>query len=190
MRSAPLDEKALEAAFQAYLVASSSETQDELIRGWAVGAIGAAIRAYLAATAPALDEQIDYAMQYGGRCRDCADNFGVCPGSGLPCEPKDARRAIRHVLTAIAYGTKHGYLTAAPDTQAPAVKALEWVLMNDGATYNAASILGRWARWDGHYMPPDGRAGIPCDDPVAAAQADYESRIRSALIPVKWEKLK
>ena len=61
------------------------------------------------------------------------------------------------------------------------VRDLEWVQMDDGETYHAQSILGRWARWDGHYLPPDGYGGIACDDPKAAAQADYEARILSAL---------
>jgi hypothetical protein len=74
-------------------------------------------------------------------------------------------------------------LTAALAVEAGTVgvKPLEWVMMYDGSTYHAQSILGRWARWDGHYLPPDGYGGIPCDDPISAAQADYEARIRSAL---------
>lgn len=65
----------------------------------------------------------------------------------------------------------------------PTVKGLEWVQMDDGETYHAQSILGRWARWCGHYLPPDGYGGIACSDPIAAAQADYEARILSALSP-------
>jgi hypothetical protein len=63
------------------------------------------------------------------------------------------------------------------------VKPLEWVMMYDGSTYHASSILGRWERWDGHYLPPAGYGGIPCEDPVAAAQADYEQRILSSFVP-------
>lgn len=64
----------------------------------------------------------------------------------------------------------------------PLVKPLEWVAMGDGCTYHAQSILGRWARWEGHYLPPDGYGGIRCEDPISAAQSDYDSRIRAALI--------
>lgn len=51
---------------------------------------------------------IDYVARFGGRCRDCADESGVCPGSGLPCA--DSRKAIKHVFDAIEYGVKHGYI--------------------------------------------------------------------------------
>jgi hypothetical protein len=62
---------------------------------------------------PVTDETLDYVSKYGGRCRDCADNFGVCPG-GLPCNYEERRAAIRRVLRAINYGMAHGYLPAAP----------------------------------------------------------------------------
>ena len=61
---------------------------------------------------------INYIDRYGGFCRDCADEDGVCPSSGLPCG--GSKKAIRHVLTALAYGVNHGYipviLCAAPTT--------------------------------------------------------------------------
>lgn len=61
------------------------------------------------------DEKIcvDYALQYGGNCRDCADENGVCPSSGLPCA--GARKAVTHVVKALRYGLQHGYL-ATPAT--------------------------------------------------------------------------
>lgn len=59
---------------------------------------------------PATDETVEYVSRYGGRCRDCADNFGTCPGTNLPCVPADAHKAIRHVLNAINYGFEHGFL--------------------------------------------------------------------------------
>jgi hypothetical protein len=69
------------------------------------------------------------------------------------------------------------------ETELPAVKVkpLVWELREDGATYHAQSIVGRWAYWEGHYLPPEGHGGIKADDPAAAAQADYERRIISAL---------
>lgn len=57
---------------------------------------------------PETHELVDYIAQYGGRCRDCADEVGICPGSGLPCD--NATKAIRHVLKAINYGVANGYL--------------------------------------------------------------------------------
>jgi hypothetical protein len=51
---------------------------------------------------------LDYVNQFGGNCRDCADNRGVCPNSGLPCA--ESRKAILWVVGAINYGVKHGFL--------------------------------------------------------------------------------
>lgn len=51
---------------------------------------------------------VDYIARYGGRCRDCADNDGVCPHSGLPCDAPD--KAIRHVLSAINYGIANRFI--------------------------------------------------------------------------------
>ena len=59
-----------------------------------------------------LNDAIKYAKNYGGHCRDCADNDGICPQTKLPCGEKD--EAIRRVLTAILYGEKHGYLRNRP----------------------------------------------------------------------------
>lgn len=64
---------------------------------------------------PATQEVVDYIARYGGRCRDCADNDGVCPNSGLPCAHND--KAIRHVLSAINYGVKHGFIRPTPEKQ-------------------------------------------------------------------------
>lgn len=57
---------------------------------------------------PVTQEVIDYISRYGGFCRDCADERGICPQSGLPCD--DRTKAIRHVLKAFNYGVKHGFL--------------------------------------------------------------------------------
>lgn len=51
---------------------------------------------------------IDYVARSGGRCRDCADESGVCPGSGLPCG--SSRKAIKHVFDALEYGVKNGFI--------------------------------------------------------------------------------
>lgn len=57
---------------------------------------------------PITKEVVSYIARYGGRCRDCADNNGVCPNSGLPCGEAD--KAIRHVLRAYNYGVENGFL--------------------------------------------------------------------------------
>lgn len=73
-----------------------------------------AFRTPIAAHGAAVTEaMVDYVLRYGGRCRDCADEFGICPSSGLPCDVGKAKQAIHHTLEAIAYGTKHGYIEAA-----------------------------------------------------------------------------
>jgi hypothetical protein len=57
---------------------------------------------------PLTAKVIDYIARYGGRCRDCADENGVCPMSGLPCGGEN--KAIRHVIEAYNYGIKHGFI--------------------------------------------------------------------------------
>lgn len=54
-------------------------------------------------------ELIDYVGRYGGNCRDCADNDGVCD-RGTPCDPKVFRAAIEHTIKALEYGIKHGFI--------------------------------------------------------------------------------
>lgn len=57
---------------------------------------------------PLTKEMIDYIGRYGGLCRDCADENGVCPTSGLPCAGRE--KAIRHVLSAYNYGVANGFI--------------------------------------------------------------------------------
>jgi len=59
-----------------------------------------------------LEDAIEYVKPFGGNCRDCADNDGICPTTHLPCVEKDA--AIRSVLSAVVYGEKNGYLRTRP----------------------------------------------------------------------------
>lgn len=56
-------------------------------------------------------QTLRYVSQFGGFCRDCADNRGVCPNSGLPCD--DRLKAIKWVIDAINYGAEHGFLKVA-----------------------------------------------------------------------------
>lgn len=53
------------------------------------------------------DGLIDFLVNYGGRCRDCADEDGFCPQTGIGCGQR--RKAVELILGAIDYGTKHGF---------------------------------------------------------------------------------
>jgi len=64
---------------------------------------------------------INYALRYGGMCRDCADTRvrGICDTSGMPCDSSVCEKVIRHALGAWRYGIKHGFIDnplAHPDT--------------------------------------------------------------------------
>ncbi|MFN3303144.1 MAG: hypothetical protein ACK44A_05420 [Roseateles sp.] len=65
------------------------------------------------------DAHASYVARWGGSCRDCADENGVCPNSGLPCGGAD--KAIGHVFKALAYGVKHGYISNPLAAASPAV---------------------------------------------------------------------
>ena len=64
----------------------------------------------------ARDDLLDFLIRYGGRCRDCADEFGVCPTTGIGCGER--RRAAAFFVGALEYGSKHkfaaGYRLLAP----------------------------------------------------------------------------
>lgn len=63
------------------------------------------------------DDVVQYIGRWGGHCRDCADNMGICH-TGLPCG--DGAKAIAHVLSALAYGINNGFLPRI-SAQPPAV---------------------------------------------------------------------
>lgn len=57
---------------------------------------------------------IDFAVHYGPRCRDCADEDGVCPATGIGCGER--QKAVEFVVDALIYGRTHGFIPAAtPD---------------------------------------------------------------------------
>jgi hypothetical protein len=103
-------------------------------------------------TAERLNEAVDYVLRYGGNCRDCADESGVCPMSGLPCS--GAKKAVRHVVRALAYGIEHGYITS--PFASPALE-------------EEARVEVKPLVWDGSEEAAD------------AAQAGYEASIRSTI---------
>ena len=59
-------------------------------------------------------DTLRYVERFGGDCRDCADNRGVCPNSGLPCAERG--KAIKWVIDAINYGAGMGYLKVNTDS--------------------------------------------------------------------------
>jgi hypothetical protein len=56
------------------------------------------------------ERHIEYVARFGGMCKDCDYAHGRCFVNGLPCETDEKRKAIRHVLTAVMYGLKHGFI--------------------------------------------------------------------------------
>lgn len=54
------------------------------------------------------DEHVQFIQRFGGKCRDCADESGVCPNTGFPCGAK--RQAIESVLRALEYGFEYGHI--------------------------------------------------------------------------------
>ena len=87
-----------------------------------------------------------------------------------PIHPDDVERILVAAL-------------AAMPGPAVKVKPLEWSLCDDGETYEATSVLGRYAWWPGYFLSPMLHDRKKAVDPSAAAQADYEARILSALTP-------
>jgi len=63
------------------------------------------------AVEPVGDELIGYVLRYGGMCRDCADMDGVCQ-SGQPCDTEQRRAVVKHTISALAYGIKHGFIAS------------------------------------------------------------------------------
>lgn len=89
---------------------------------------------------------VGYVARWGGNCRDCADENGVCPNSGLPCG--GARKAIEHVINALQYGVLHGYvsnpLTERTETDEACRFALWW--SHKRKTFTTARQAA-WAAW-------------------------------------------
>lgn len=56
------------------------------------------------------EEIIGYVSRFGGRCRDCADAFGVCPNDGTPCDTDQRRAVIAKTIRALRYGIEHRFI--------------------------------------------------------------------------------
>lgn len=77
-----------------------------------------------------LKQTIDYVMRYGGHCRDCADEDGICPRDGTPCEPAPKRAVIEHTLKALEYGMSHGFIQSPFTRPAAPVEGLDRYNLN------------------------------------------------------------
>lgn len=71
----------------------------------------------------------DYVVHFTKGCRDCADNNGVCPNSGLPCS--GYREAIKTVLKALEYGINNGHAPDPAQPQPCAVPEVVWPKARD-----------------------------------------------------------
>ncbi|WP_435657231.1 hypothetical protein [Brucella pituitosa] len=80
-----------------------------------------------------LKQTIDYVMCYGGHCRDCADEDGICPRDGTPCGPAPKRAVIEHTLKALEYGISHGFIQSPFTRPAAPVEGLETVKSSPAA---------------------------------------------------------
>lgn len=66
---------------------------------------------------------IDFLVNYGGRCRDCADENGFCPRTGVGCGQR--KQAAIFFVAALEYGSKHGFAGGYTLYSAETVAALE-----------------------------------------------------------------
>lgn len=61
-----------------------------------------------------IEELIEYILQYGGRCRDCADCNGTCQDNGFTsCDQAVRRKQIAAHIRALQYGFQHGFISDA-----------------------------------------------------------------------------
>jgi hypothetical protein len=56
-------------------------------------------------------DTLEFLVQYGGRCRDCADVGPVCESTGIGCGER--RKAMKFALDALAYGVRNGFVLQA-----------------------------------------------------------------------------
>lgn len=99
------------------------------------------------------DALILYVLRFGGMCRDCADQNGACPTSGLPCVGAD--KAVRHVLKALRYGIENGFigsesLASGPQKAVPVDRGAECEAAMEDARQNGTGFMV-----DGHRVSPD-----------------------------------
>jgi hypothetical protein len=112
------------------------------------------------------DEHLAYVNRDGGNCRDCADENGVCPSSGLPCGGRE--KAIRFVFNALTYGINNGFISS-PFPTPPAAPTSE-----TSATASVAELssdpLGVPPSGSGSPLQPSASTAIPNADARDAAR--------------------
>lgn len=123
----------------------------------------------------------DVLVPKGGRCRDCADFDGRCQGDGPPCDPQ------AHALENLAKLTRQrDEALAALKGAEVAVKPLEWREVNP-ACHLADTPFGsvrvyRDGAWYGQWSKEGDEQSADFEAAKSAAQSDFETRIRSALV--------
>jgi len=103
-------------------------------------------------------EPIAYASHHGGRCRGCADENGVCPTSGLPCDPDLRLKAAAHCLKAWQYGIEHGFT----DNPFPRGAATDTETLHVAAKEVIASASDTYKKRNGHLGSFEDDSGEKC----------------------------
>lgn len=142
---------------------------------------------------PSADERWDAGCQFAMDM--LCDVLGVDPKSvnwdaATETLDGDVASVIGNIMRA-KYGDEWSARDASPPPVGVTVKPLEWYQPREhDPTLHADSLLGRWAVWDfdgkdAHYCPPRAQSGLAVGGDIeaakAAAQSDFETRIRSAL---------
>lgn len=124
---------------------------------------------------PVTDDTLEYVSKYGGRCRDCADMYGVCQ-SGLPCKLDERHAAIRHVLRAVNYGMAHGYLR-------PVALAAQPLLRQGTGEAHRIEHDGFEGTVQGHYVTREGKRGVVLQQVGTKVVHVYGEKWISAQLP-------
>lgn len=119
---------------------------------------------------PLDDKVVSYILRYGGRCRDCADQNGICPGSGLPCD--GAEKAVRHVISAYNYGVEHGFLSR-HSVSPPPGDAVE--IAGKAIAKFRADECGGCFNWNEVCEPPNCHCALQCKREAEAVLAALQS---------------
>ncbi len=131
-------------------------------------------------------QTIDYVMRYGGHCRDCADEDGICPRDGTPCEPAPKRAVIEHTLKALEYGMSRGFIQSPFPRPVAPVEGLETV----GRAGGLRGVKGRTAAEFSEKDVPDFTEVVtrPQAEDIIAAKVEQE-RLRFEGELDKWMKI-
>lgn len=127
-------------------------------------------------------EHVAYINRYGGRCRDCADEGGICPNRGLPCA--DAPKAIQFVLEALAYGINNGYINARVHPSPP--EGAGWMPIAEAPKDGTLIVLGaRNGVWLGKYAPVY-QSGFRPENPWSSMLRNHDHMAERYTRPTHW----